>query len=320
MNKSAAATDPDTHPAPSPPAETPAAATKTRILVALLLVYVIWSSTYLAIRIAVRHFPPFQMAGGRFVVAGLLLALWLRLRGDPLPTGRQWLASIPGGVLLFLAGNGIVSIASQTVSSAVVAVMSATTPLFAALIETLRGRRQRPGEWLGMVCGIVGVSVLMLRSELRAQPATAAMMLLAPIGWALGSTWARSLPMPPGLMGAAAQMFTGGVAMLVVAILRGEPLLVSFPLLETVSVIYLVIFGSLIGFSAYTYLLRHTRPAVAMSYAYVNPVLAAFIAAVCGDGQVTLATVIATVLIAASVASVITANRPPPSPALSPPD
>lgn len=306
MSKLAAATKP----APSTPADPHPPATSARTVVALLLVYVIWSSTYLAIRIAVRHWPPFQMAGGRFVVAGAILALWLRLRGDPLPTGKQWLASIPGGVLLFLAGNGIVSVASQTVSSAVVAVMSATTPLFAALFETARGRRQRPGEWLGMVCGIIGVGVLMLRSELRAQPATAALMLLAPIGWALGSTWARSLPMPPGLMGAAAQMFTGGIAMLLVAVLRGEPLMTHFPLRETASVIYLVIFGSLIGFSAYTYLLRHTRPAVAMSYAYVNPVLAALIAAVCGDGQVTLATLIATVLIAASVASVISANRP----------
>jgi drug/metabolite transporter (DMT)-like permease len=296
--------------APPAPADSTPPATNARTIVALLLVYVIWSSTYLAIRIAVRHWPPFQMAGGRFVIAGAVLALWLRLRGDPLPTGKQWLASIPGGVLLFLAGNGIVSVASQTVSSAVVAVMSATTPLFAALFETMRGRRQRPGEWLGILCGIVGVGVLMFRSELRAQPATAALMLLAPIGWALGSTWARSLPMPAGLMGAAAQMFTGGIAMLLVAVGRGEPLMASFPLRETASVIYLIIFGSLIGFSAYTYLLRHTRPAVAMSYAYVNPVLAALIAAVFGDGQVTLATMVATLLIAASVATVITVNRP----------
>lgn len=306
MTTSAAATKP----APPAPADSTPPATNARTIVALLLVYVIWSSTYLAIRIAVRHWPPFQMAGGRFVIAGAVLALWLRLRGDSLPTGKQWLASIPGGVLLFLAGNGIVSVASQTVSSAVVAVMSATTPLFAALFETMRGRRQRPGEWLGILCGIVGVGVLMFRSELRAQPATAALMLLAPIGWALGSTWARSLPMPAGLMGAAAQMFTGGIAMLIVAVGRGEPLMASFPLRETASVIYLIIFGSLIGFSAYTYLLRHTRPAVAMSYAYVNPVLAALIAAVFGDGQVTLATMIATLLIAASVATVITVNRP----------
>lgn len=304
MTTSAAATK------PAAPADSTPPATNARTIVALLLVYVIWSSTYLAIRIAVRHWPPFQMAGGRFVIAGAVLALWLRLRGDPLPTGKQWLASIPGGVLLFLAGNGIVSVASQTVSSAVVAVMSATTPLFAALFETLRGRRQRPGEWLGILCGIVGVGVLMFRSELRAQPATAALMLLAPIGWALGSTWARSLPMPAGLMGAAAQMFTGGIAMLIVAVGRGEPLMASFPLRETASVIYLIIFGSLIGFSAYTYLLRHTRPAVAMSYAYVNPVLAALIAAVFGDGQVTLATMVATLLIAASVATVISVNRP----------
>jgi drug/metabolite transporter (DMT)-like permease len=116
--------------------------------------------------------------------------------------------------------------------------------------------------------------------------------------------------MPPGLMGAAAQMFTGGVAMLLVALLRGEPLLWVFPLRETLSVIYLILFGSLVGFSSYTYLLRHTRPAVAMSYAYVNPVLAALIAAVCGDGEVTLATLVATLLIAASVAAVISVNRP----------
>jgi len=283
-----------------------------RIVAALLSVYLIWSSTYLAIRMAVRRWPPFEMAGGRFVLAGLILLVALAIRGERVPTRRQWLASIPGGILLFLAGNGIVSIASQTVSSAVVAVMAATTPLFAALIETLRGHRQRPGEWLGIACGISGVAVLMLRSELRAQPATAALMLLAPIGWALGSTWARSLPMPPGLMGAAAQMITGGLSMLCVAWLRAEPLPTEWPLRETLAVIYLIVFGSLIGFSAYTYLLRHTRPAVAMSYAYVNPVLAALIAAISGDGQVTAATLVATLLIAFSVATVISVNRPSP--------
>lgn len=292
--------------------EQTAPASTARIVAALLSVYLIWSSTYLAIRMAVRRWPPFEMAGGRFVLAGVILLFVMVLRGERMPTRRGWLASIPGGVLLFLAGNGIVSIASQTVSSAVVAVMAATTPLFAALFETARGHRQRPGEWLGIACGIAGVAVLMARSELRAQPAMAALMLLAPIGWALGSTWARSLPMPPGLVGAAAQMITGGIAMLVVAVLRGEPLPSEWPLRETLAVVYLIIFGSLVGFSAYTYLLRHTRPAVAMSYAYVNPVLAALIAAISGDGEVSAATLVATVLIAFSVATVVRVNRPRP--------
>ena len=162
---------------------------------------------------------------------GFALALWLRSRGDPLPTGRQWLASIPGGVLLFLASNGIASIASQTVSSAVVAVMSAATPLFAALIETLRGRRQRPGRVAGHGCaarrGQRAHAVIQLPGAALHHRGDG--MLLAPIGLALQTDLGLSLAPCPRPDGAAAQMFTGGVAMLVVAILRGELLLVSFP-------------------------------------------------------------------------------------------
>lgn len=292
------------------PTKAQAAESPWLTLLALLAVYIIWSSTYLVIRIAVRRWPPLQMAGGRFVIAGGILMVGLLLRGERLPSARQWLASLPAGLLLFLAGNGIVSIASRTVSSAVVAVVGATMPLCAALIETVRGQRQRRAEWLGIASGVMGVAVLAARSELRAQPAMTALLMLAPLGWALGSTWARSLPMPPGLMGAATQMVTGGVAMLVLGWVRGEQLPTEIPIPETLAVAYLIVFGSLIGFSAYTYLLRHTRPAVAMSYAYVNPVLAVFIGAVFGDEKITAPTVIATFLIVAAVATVITPNLP----------
>jgi drug/metabolite transporter (DMT)-like permease len=276
-------------------------AARLRIGLSLLAVYLIWSSTYLALRFVVLALPPLLMVGTRFVVAGAILLLVLRLRGLPMPTSRQFAASVPGGVLLFLIGNGMVAVAERQASSGAAALLCATMPLCAAGINFLSGRRPHPREWLGMLLGFLGVVVLCLGRDLRAAPGAMLLLLLAPLGWALGSTWARQLPMPKGVMGGATQMLMGGLVSLLVALLRGEQLPTHWPLLAVGSLVYLVVFGSLVAFSAYTYLLGHTRPAVAMSYAYVNPGLAILLGAALGGEPLRREVLAASALIIAGV-------------------
>jgi len=260
----------------------PGPATRLLVALSLIAVYLIWSGTYLALRFVVLALPTMLMVGLRFVIAGSVLCVVLRLRGQPWPRARQLAASVPAGVLLFVVGNGFVALAEREVSSGAAALVCATMPLCAACLNFLAGRRPHGREWLGLLLGFVGVAILCLGKDLRAAPGAMMMLLLAPIGWALGSTWARRLALPPGLMGAATQMLMGGAVAALVALLRGEHLPAQWPLLAIGSLVYLIVFGSLIAFSAYTYLLGHTRPAVAMSYAYVNPGLAVVLGALLG--------------------------------------
>jgi drug/metabolite transporter (DMT)-like permease len=284
---------------PAPERQGPA----SQLLVALALgaVYLIWSGTYLALRFVVQALPTMLTVGLRFVVAGTVLCGVLRLRGQPWPSSRQLVASLPAGVLLFVVGNGFVALAEREVSSGAAALVCATMPLCAAGLNFLAGRRPHGREWLGLLLGFAGVAVLCLGKDLQAAPQAMMMLLLAPIGWALGSTWARRLPLPPGLMGAATQMLMGGVVAAGVALLRGERLPAQWPLLAVGSLGYLIVFGSLIAFSAYTYLLSHTRPAVAMSYAYVNPGLAVVLGALLGGEPLHREVIGASALIVAGV-------------------
>lgn len=283
------------------PAAATASSLKLRVGLSLLAVYLIWSSTYLALRFVVLSLPPLLMVGTRFVIAGTILMLILRWRGAKLPSSRQLVASVPGGVLLFLIGNGMVAMAEREASSGAAALFCATMPLCAACINFVSGRRPQGREWLGLLLGFVGVVVLCLGKDLRAAPGALVMLLVAPLGWALGSTWARRLPMPSGAMGGATQMLAGGMVSLMVAVLRGEHLPTQWPLLAVGSLAYLVVFGSLVAFSAYTYLLGHTRPSVAMSYAYVNPGLAIVLGALLGGEPLQREVVGATILIIAGV-------------------
>lgn len=255
---------------------------KLPVILSLAAVYLIWSATYLALRFVVLALPPMLMVAVRFIIAGSVLTLVLRLRGQPWPSGRQLLSALPGGVLLFVVGNGLVALAEREVSSGVAALVCATMPLCAACINFLSGRRPHGREWIGLLLGFGGVVILCLGQDLRAAPGSMALLLLAPIGWAFGSTWARRLPLPPGIMGAAAQMLMGGVTAGVIALGRSERFPEQWPLLALGSLGFLIVFGSLVAFSAYTYLLNHTRPAVAMSYAYVNPGLAVILGTLLG--------------------------------------
>lgn len=245
-----------------------------RIIFSLLAVYLIWGSTYLAMRWAIEGFPPFMMAGIRFLVAGGLLYFFLRLRGTAMPQPRQWIASVAVGTLLLLVGNGGVAYAEQTVASGVAALAVALVPLWTLLFAALWKKFPTRRELLGVLIGFSGIVLLNLDGNLRASPSGAAILLLASLGWAFGSVWSAKLPMPDGIMSSAAQMLGGGVVLMLVSAALGEQMngLPSFK--AATSLAYLVVFGSLIAFSAYQYLLTAVRPAVATSYAYVNPPVA----------------------------------------------
>jgi drug/metabolite transporter (DMT)-like permease len=275
----------------------------------MIAVYLIWSSTYLALKIAIDGLPILLMGGTRYLCAGLILLTVLKARGSAWPTPREWLYSLPVGALMFLVGNGFVAIAEKTIATGVAAVCCAAMPLFAAAIATLIGERPKAREWVGLAIGFAGVVVLFLGADLRTEPSGAALLVLAPIGWAIGSMLTRKLPLPPGLMAAATQMVMGGLLTIVVGFGRGEVIPAGAPLPALGAMLYLIVFGSLVGFTAYTYLLRNTRPSIAMSYAYVNPAIAVLLGAVLHGEKVGSETVGATALIVAGVAMLITQRK-----------
>lgn len=288
-----------------------APASESRFVVpALAAVYVIWGSTYLAMRIAVEALPPFMMASVRFVLVGFVLLTFLKVRGAAWPTPKEWLLSLPVGVLMFVLGNGTVALAEKHISSGIAAVVCGTMPLCAAAMGPLFGERATPREWVGLIAGFAGVAVLGFGSELRAEPLYAAILCVAPVAWAAGSMLSRKLPLPKGLMSAATQMLTGGFAMAFVSLAAGERVPEHIPLKVGLSWVYLCVFGSLVAYSAYTYLLRTTRPAVATSYSYVNPAIAVAMGALLGNESVGPEVIVAVVLIVGATAMVVMGRTP----------
>jgi drug/metabolite transporter (DMT)-like permease len=274
-----------------------------RIALALLALYLIWGSTYLAMRVAVDALPPFGQAGARFLVAGIVLLAISRARGETLPSLRTWAVSLPIGALLFGVGNGLVALAERTVPSGIAAVVCATTPLIAASLGAMRGERPSRAETLGMAIGVAGVVVLGLGSPLGSFGVEGLAIVIAPVGFAIGSLWARTEARGRSsvLAGTAAQMILGGFCLLAVAVARGEEVPTSVPLPALLAWVHLVVLGSLVGFTAYAWLLRNARPAVAMSYAYVNPIVAVLLGAVMLGEAITWSTVLAGALIVVGV-------------------
>ncbi|TAL82535.1 MAG: drug/metabolite exporter YedA [Rhodanobacter sp.] len=240
----------------------------------LAALYVIWGSTYLGIRFALESYPPFLLAGVRFLVAGLVLYGFLRWRGRAAPTRLQWRNAAFTGVLLLGFGNGLVCFAEQRVSSGIAAVAVASMPLFAAIFSGIYGLWPTRRESLGLMIGFVGVIVLNLGSGLSGSRIGALALLTAAMCWAFGSVWSKHQEMPPGPMNTAAQMLCASVALLATGFGSGERLPAQPSLHATLALVYLAVFGSLIAFSAYLYVLKHARPALATSYAYVNPPMA----------------------------------------------
>jgi drug/metabolite transporter (DMT)-like permease len=256
-----------------------AAPSALAVALALGSVYLVWGSTYLAIRIGLEAYPPFLMGSLRFLAASAVLYAFLRWRGHAPPTRAQWKNAAVMGFFMMVMGNGLVNVAEQTVSSGLAAIAVASMPLWAALFGALRGRHPSRGEWLGLAIGFVGVLWLNAGSEMRASAAGMLALLMAPIAWAWGSIWSRDRDLPAPFMSTAAQMLCGGVAMGALGLALGERITAVPPLQATLAVAYLAGFGSIIGFSAYIWLLHHVRPALATSYAYVNPPIAVLLGA-----------------------------------------
>lgn len=285
--------------AASAPAET--RPNPTLLVLALLALYVIWGSTYLAMRIAMETLPPLLMAGPRFIVAGSVMFGFLKLRGAPTPTRAEWIASAKVGVLLLTLGNGAVAIAEQSVSSGVAAVIVGSMPLWAAIFGYFLGQPPGRREWAGLALGFAGVVILNAGGDLKLDT-RGLICLAAPITWAFGSVYGKKLPLPPGGMATACQMITGGLAMLVLAAVTGERV-EAMPSTRTfLAMAYLAVFGSLVAFTAYTWLLRNTRPALATSYAYVNPIVALLLGRFFGKEPLGVTTVAAAAVCISGVA------------------
>lgn len=249
------------------------------IAMALAAVYMIWGSTYLGIRFALEGgFPPFLLGGIRFLIAGGLMFAFLRWRGVATPTGPQWRNLMVMGVLLLAFGNGMVNFAEQTVSSGLAAVAVASAPIWMGIFAMMRGDKPTRVEWVGIAIGFIGVVWLNAGGAMSGSMQGLAALLVASIAWSFGSIWSRGRDLPSPFMAAAGQMLCGGGVMMLIAALAGERM--SMPTSKGLAAFaYLVVFGSIIGFTAYIWLLRNVRPALAGSYAYVNPAIAVVLGA-----------------------------------------
>ena len=252
-----------------------------RRLLAFAAVWFIWGSTYLAIRFAIETLPPWMMAAMRFLSAGSFLDVVCRWRGAPRPTSAEWRTAAIIGVLLPAAGNGTVVWAEGRAPSGVVALLVATVPLWLLVLRwRAGGAHTRKADWVGVALGLAGVALLVSRgaSTSGASPAVVLVMLCGSFSWAYGSLWSRSLPAPRSpLLAAAMEMLAGGTTLVIAALLSGEwpQLAAAHPSLRSLlSLGYLSIFGSMLAFSAYKYLLATVPPAQVGTYAFVNPVVA----------------------------------------------
>ncbi|MBD8881131.1 drug/metabolite exporter YedA [Rhodanobacter sp. 7MK24] len=288
-----------------------AATDHSRLLLPLsmLVLYVIWGSTYLGIRFALESWPPFLLVGVRLLIAGTLLFGFLRLRGVALPTPRQWRNAAVTGVLLLGISNGMMSFSEQYVSSGITAVALASMPLFATLFGIGYGHRPNRREALGLVVGFAGVIVLNLGSSLAGSHIAALALLLGAAAWAFGSVWSKQQDMPTGPMNTAAQMLCGSAAQFVMGFGGGEHLPAHVTLRAGLAMAYLVVFGSLIGFSAFLYALKHARPALATSYAYVNPPVAVLLGVLLAGEHISPSGIVGMMVILLGVAAIMTAHR-----------
>ncbi|MGE5183292.1 MAG: EamA family transporter, partial [Acidobacteriota bacterium] len=253
----------------------------------------------------VQELPPLLMASTRFLAAGGVMLAVARRRGAAWPSRRAWLRALPVGALLFLGGNGFVSLAETNVSSGGAAVVCATMPLWVGVLGVVLGGRPTAREWLSLVLGFVGVLVLMGGPSLAGDSLHIGLIIASPVLWALGSVIARRLRLADGpqatVVSAALQMICGGGVLAIVGLVSGEALPVHASAHAWLAVGYLAVFGSIVGFTAYAWLLGHARPVVATSYAYVNPILAVLIGAALYGEPLGWTTVVANVLIVSAI-------------------
>jgi drug/metabolite transporter (DMT)-like permease len=290
-----------------------------KILLAFGIIYFVWGSTFLAIRIGVHEVPPFLFAAARFFTAGIVLYAWLRLKGTPAPSRREWVSASALGALIFLFDYGCLFWAEQRVPSGVAAVVMATTPVFIALLEIIFLRTQKLTVRLGLALavGVLGVAVLMNRSfslgEAPVDRAAALGLLVASATWSIATILTRRVPLPASkAMSAAAQMVTGGAMLFLLTAVSHE---FSGFHVQAVSrsawfaLIYLIIAGSIVGFTAYVWLLHYESPTKVGTYAYVNPVVAVCLGYFFGGESIGARTLLGTLFVLVSVITITTTPK-----------
>lgn len=292
-------------------APAPAAPSRTAHVLAFAAIYLVWGSTYLGIRIAVQTMPPFAMAGARFIVAGAILLAFTRWRGAPVPTVRQWRINTVIGTLLLLGGNGLVAWAEQTVPSGLTALLIGVQPLLFVLVEWAWPGGTRPGAitFGALLFGFAGVAWLAAPWESASARGTdlvgVGVVLLACMFWAFGSIYSRHAKHGADpLLAASLQMLGGGGAILVAALLHGDFAHLHVAAISRASwlaLLYLVMVGSLVGYSTFVWLIKHSTPARVATYAYVNPIVAVFLGWLILGEPITQRTIVSSVVIVTAV-------------------
>jgi drug/metabolite transporter (DMT)-like permease len=311
-------------PVPSPPVVAPPTGqTSTLVIIAFGLVYVVWGSTYLAIRVGIESFPPLLLAGSRHLLTGLILYPILRWKTGVRPTPAHWRMSFITGFLLLAVGNGGVCLAERTVPSGVTALLVATVSLWMVLVDWLRPGGTRPGARVvaGLLLGFGGLALLVgpknLGGTSRVDPLGVGLLVIASLAWASGSVYSKHSGELSGspLMGAAMQCLAGGVCLWIAGIVSGEVAALHLSAVSARSwaaLAYLIVFGSMVGFTAYIYILKESTATRVATYAFVNPVVALFLGWLLIGEPINLRTIIAAAVILTAVLLVITSPHPAP--------
>ena len=287
-----------------------------KVLLAFAIIYFVWGSTFLAIRIGVREVPPFLLAGMRFLLAGVVLFAWMRARGTPCPTTREWGGASLLAILIFVFDYGLLFWAEKRVPSGVAAVMMATIPAFMILSEIviLKSQRLTVKLAIALLVGIAGVAILvghsMNRDEAPVSPAGACALIVGAISWSIASALTRKLQLPAAkTMSSAAQMLAGGILLTLTAAALGEFHDFHFQAVSErawLALAYLIVAGSILGFTAYVWLIHHESPTRVGTYAYVNPVVAVLLGYFLGGEVIGPRTILGTLLILVSVVVITT--------------
>jgi drug/metabolite transporter (DMT)-like permease len=290
-----------------------------KILLAFAIIYFVWGSTFLAIRVGVREVPPFLLAGMRFFVAGIVLYTWMRFQGTASPTRREWASATLLAVLIFVLDYGLVFWAEQRVPSGITAVMMSTIAVFMALAEILILRTQRLTLRLALalLVGIAGVAVLISRSvsfgDAPIDTSGAIALVVAAIAWSVAASLTRKLRLPESkVMSSGSQMLAGGFLLTLTAAGLGEFRgfhVQAVPLRAWLALVYLIVAGSIIAFTAYVWLIHHESPTKVGTYAYVNPLVAVFLGYFLGGETLGARTILGTLLVLVSVVVITTTPK-----------